>query len=295
MRSGFGGWLIAHRGARIGLIAGLLPLPLTSVLSAAIVVAVAVARGWREAVADCVIALLVLGVVLLIAGGAWGQVLPSALSTWLIAVLLGALTGTYGSLTLTLQVLLVVALTGMVVFVLVVGDPIAFWERVLADFVAQMSEMGIEFTQPDAILGFAPFMNGLVAASVVSSSMLALLLGAWWAAAAGGPAFREMFARIRLGYVLGAVAVLAGIAALFLPVYLAGNALLVLGVGFVFQGLAVVHWLVNDRGLSPMIFIAVYLPFFLGASITLVALFVLASVGFVDNWYGLRRAVTKER
>lgn len=295
MRSGFGSWLIRHRGARIGLIAGLLPLPPTSVFSAAIVVAVTIARGWREALVDCVIALVVLSVVTTIAGGAWEQVLPSALPTWILAVWLGSLTGVYGSLALALQVLLVISLIGMAGFVIVVSDPIAFWERILTEFAAQMNEMGVQFAEPDALLALAPVMNGVVAASVVSSSMLALILGAWWAAAAGGPPFREMFTSIRLGYVLGGVAVIAGIAATFLPVQLAGNALLVLGIGFMFQGLSVVHWLVQARGLPWAVLIGVYLPFFMGASIMLVVLFLLAAVGFVDNWYGLRRAVTKDR
>ena len=125
--------------------------------------------------------------------------------------------------------------------------------------------------------------------------MIALIIGAWWASGSGGPAFRDMFVQIRLGYVLGAVAVLAGVGTFFLPGETAGNALLVLGVGFVFQGLAVVHWLVSARGLPWVVLVPVYLPFFMGASISVMALFLLASVGFVDNWYNLRRAGSNVR
>ncbi|MFQ5636177.1 MAG: hypothetical protein ACE5G3_12715, partial [Gammaproteobacteria bacterium] len=82
---------------------------------------------------------------------------------------------------------------------------------------------------------------------------------------------------------------------LFMPGHLAGSVLLVLAVGFVYQGLAVVHWLVTARGLPWMFLIPVYLPFFMGASIAVTALFLLAAVGFVDNWYGLRRAGTNVR
>jgi hypothetical protein len=31
------------------------------------------------------------------------------------------------------------------------------------------------------------------------------------------------------------------------------------------------------------------MPFLMGPSLAVLALFVLAAVGFVDNWYGLRR------
>lgn len=295
MRSGFGRWVLEHRGARIGLIAGLMTLPIMGVLSAAIVVAVSMAKGWRDAVLDCGVAMVVLAVVTLIAGGIWTQMLFSAVTTWGAAILFGALTAAYGSLTLTLQAMLVLVLLGLTTFVVVVGDPIAFWERVLREFAEQMSAVGVEFTEPAALLELAPVMSGLVAVSVVTSSMLALLIGAWWASAAGGPPFRNMFVNIRLGYVLGGVAVLAGIAALFVPGHLAGNALLVIGGGFVFQGLAVLHWLVAAKGLSWMFLIPVYLPFFMGASVTVVALFLLATVGFIDNWYGLRRVRTDVR
>jgi len=290
MQSGFGRWVLEHRGARIGLIAGLLPLPLTSVLSAAIVVAVAIVRGWRAALVDCGFATVVLSAVALFAGGLWSQFAASAVTTWAAAIFLGALTGIYGSLTLTLQALLVLGLIGLTAFVFAVGDPVAFWEPVLTDVTIRMSELGVQFEEPDALLQLAPMMSGLLAASAVTSSILALLVGAWWAAGAGGPAFRDMFVAISLGYILGGIALLAGIAALFLPGDLAGNMLLVLGVGFVFQGLAVVHWLVSARGLPWMFLIPVYLPLFMGASIAVLALFLLATIGFVDNWYGLRRA-----
>lgn len=282
--------MLAHRGARIGLIAGLLPLPLTGVLSAAIVVAVTISRGWRNALVDCLIAMLVLAIVTVVAGGLWSQVAVSGLITWSAAILLGSLTAMYGSLTLTLQALLMLCLLGLVVFVLLVADPVTFWEGVLGGVVQQMSELGVQFGEPGALLELAPVMSGLVAAGMVSSSMLALLLGTWWAARSDGPAFRDLFVQIRLGYILGGIALLAGLAALFLPGNLAGNALLVLGIGFVFQGLAVVHWLVAARGLPWFFLVPVYLPFFIGAASTVVALFLLATVGFVDNWYGLRRA-----
>ncbi|MFQ5635720.1 MAG: hypothetical protein ACE5G3_10385, partial [Gammaproteobacteria bacterium] len=63
------------------------------------------------------------------------------------------------------------------------------------------------------MLELAPMMTGMVAASIVMSSMVALIIGAWWAGGSGGPAFRNMFVSIRLGYILGGIAVLAGISA----------------------------------------------------------------------------------
>ncbi|MFQ5635721.1 MAG: hypothetical protein ACE5G3_10390 [Gammaproteobacteria bacterium] len=143
MHSGFGRWILTHRGARIGLMAGLLPLPLTGVLSAALAVAVAIAKGWREAVVDCGIALLVLAAVTVVAGGLWSPVVVSGASTWVAAIFLGALTASYGSLTLTLQALLVLGVLGLTLFFVIAGDPVAFWERALREFAVRLDELGV--------------------------------------------------------------------------------------------------------------------------------------------------------
>ena len=44
-----------------------------------------------------------------------------------------------------------------------------------------------------------------------------------------------------------------------------------------------------------MFLVPVYLPFLMGPSITVMALFLLATVGFIDNWYGLRRVDSSVR
>jgi uncharacterized protein YybS (DUF2232 family) len=85
------------------------------------------------------------------------------------------------------------------------------------------------------------------------------------------------------------------LAAVFGLSSLATNCLLVLSMGFVIQGLAVMHWQVAERGWPWTFLLVVYLPFFMGALLSVTALFVLAAVGFVDNWYGLRGAGTNAK
>ena len=273
----------------------MLPLPITSVLSAAMVVTVTIAKGWRVAATDCLLAFAVLGLVTILAGGAWQQAALSGISTWAAAMLLGALTGAFGSLTLSLQALMMVGVLALGGFTLVVDDPTAFWESILVKFAEQMSELGMPLAEPEALLGLAPIMSGLVASSIVMSSTLALLIGTWWAGGARGTDFRAMFVDIRLGYVVGGISVLAGGAALLGMGQFSGSVLLVLGIGFVFQGLAVVHWLMAARNLPWVFLIPVYVPLFLGASILVITLLMLAAIGFVDNWYDLRRAARNER
>jgi hypothetical protein len=291
----FGTWLAERRVPRVALIAALLPLGLFGIFSAAIVVCVAQIKGWREAAADCSIALGILLFLTALVGVGAVQLTASAASTWFVALGLGGLTGTYGSLTLPLQAIIVLAVAGLLVFVLTVADTTAFWTDFLNDLTQQMVNFGVEFTEPDALFSLAPIMSGMAAASAIASSIAALLLGSWWASGAGSASFREMFLQLRLGYVIGGLAALAGVATLFSFGPLAANLLLILSVGFVFQGLAVVHWQVARRGWPWTVLLVAYLPFAMGAQLAVSALFVLAAVGFVDNWYGLRRTTADVR
>jgi hypothetical protein len=292
---GIGAWLAKKRIPRVALIAGLLPLGLLGLFSAAIVVTVATLKGWREAAADCLIAFAILLVVVVAVGAGPAQVLISAGSTWSMAVLLGGLTGTYASLTFSIQALIVIALLGLVVFSFAVPDAVAFWEGFLIDFAEQMSALGVQVADQDVLLSLAPVMSGMIATSLIVSSVVTLLLGSWWASRAGGPAFRPMFLRIRLGYVIGVIAALSGVATVLDAGPLAGSILLIVSMGFVLQGFAVIHWQVAERGWPWPFLLVLYLPFLLGSSLAVTALFMLAAIGFVDNWYGLRRTSAEVR
>ncbi len=291
----FGIWLAERRVSRVALIVALLPLGLMGIFSAAIVVCVAQLKGWREAAADCLIALGILLVLMVLMGAGAAQVAASATSTWFIALALGALTGTYASLTLPLQAIVVFAIVGLLIFALVVADTTAFWQDFLIELTDQLADFGVELAEPEALYSLAPAMSGMAAASAIASSIAALLLGSWWASGAGRMTFKDMFLQIRLGYVIGGLAALSGIATIFNLGPLAANLLLVLSVGFVFQGFAVAHWQVANRGWPWTFLLVVYLPFVMGVQLAVAVLFVLAAVGFIDNWYGLRRKTTNAR
>ena len=288
MRSAFGAWLVERRLVRIALIAVLLPL--FGVISAAVVVCVTVVKGWRESLADCLVALVLVVGLTVMAGEGLPQILFSSVSTWGIAVLMGGLTGIYGVLTLAVQVFVLLCCIAIIGFAVLVDDPLGFWQPILSLIVEQMQLLQVEFADPNAIMALAPIMSGLFVAGMVASSIVALLLGCWWAGGAKGVSFRELFIGLRFGYVIGGIAAVAGVGSLLGFQPLAGNLLLVAGIGFLFQGLAVVHWHVARRGLPGVVLIPVYLPLFMGPSILILALFLFAAIGFIDNWYGLRRA-----
>ena len=287
MRSAFGNWLIERRIARVALIAALLPI--FGVLSAAIVVCVAVVKGWRVGLTDCGIALALLTGLTLLAGQVPTQALFSGVSTWGVALLLGGITGIYGSLTLAVQALVILFCIAVFGFAVITGDTAAFWQPFLQTLNEQIVAMGIELAQPDALFELAPIMTGLFAAGTIISSIMALLLGCWWAGGARSRSAGELFIEFRLGYVIGGIAVLAGIAGLFGLQPLAQNLLLTAGIGFLFQGLAVLHWHAARRQWPWYALIPFYLPFLLGPSFFVLAMLMYTAVGFFDNWFGLRR------
>ena len=288
--AGFGGWLLQRRLPRIAMIAFLFPLGLMGIVSAAVVVFVAELKGWRDAGGDCLIALGILVLVAVLLQADTIPVMLRAGSTWIPAVVLGAITGIYGSLTLAMQVILVAVIFGLILFGLWVDDPIVYWQEFITDIAGQLSDLGVEVVEPELLMPLAPLMTGAVGASVVISAVLALLLGSWWASKAGGSRFRQMFTGIRLGHVIGGIAIVSGVATLFDFGQQAPNILLVLGVGFAVQGLSVLHWQAATRQWPGLALAIVYLPLLLGPSIVVIELFVLATLGFLDNWFGLRRA-----
>ena len=288
MPNGIAGWLAERRLSRVLLVGGLLPLGLLGILSAAIVVMTTVLKGWRVAVIDCALALAIVSVLYFLVGGAWPQIAANGVATWSLALLLGALTGAYGSITLAVQALLVLTMLGVSIFHLSIPDPVDFWRDVLERFVAEMSEMGIALGPIDGFLSIAPLLGGLIGASVVISSVVALLIGCSWSGRAGGPALRPMFLQLRLGYVIGGIAAVAGVVTVVTQSALAASLLTVLGVGFALQGLAVVHWFIGERNLPWPVFIPVYGPLFLSNVFAVVNLLLLATIGFVDNWFKLK-------
>lgn len=289
----FGAWLAARRVPRIAFIAGFFHLGLFGVVSTAVVMLAAIARGWRVAVTDCLVAGALLVGFALVAGGPWQVFALSAGTVWPVAIALGGLTGQFGTLTLPLQALLVLAAVGVVAFSVTVGDTTAYWTGALQLMAAEFEAAGLELGSPDALAAWAPLMTGLTAALAVISVVLALVLGSWWAAGAGGPGLGPMFRKLRLGHVIGGAAALAGIASIAGAGQLANDLLLVLATGFVLQGLAVVHWYAKARQWPWPLLMLVYLPMLpvlVGPGIATMAWLVIAAIGFIDNWFPVRRA-----
>ncbi|MBL8200703.1 MAG: hypothetical protein JNK40_07005 [Chromatiales bacterium] len=292
--SAFARWLRSHRLARIATIVLTFLLPLTNVVSAAVVVMSARAAGWRSAAIDVVAALLILGglVVLTSGEGAAPSPGPAALGAgalWGGGLLGGALLGRFRSVDLALQALVVAALAGVVLASLAIPDSRAHWQPVLQALIEAAGLPRVDGLPPNWLSTVAALMHGVIGASLLFTLILALMLGLWLDRDGDAGDWRRKFLEFRLGRVLSLAAAAAVLLLAAGSVSLGGGLLLVLGTGFAAQGLAIVHWTADERGWPRVWPLVLYVPLMLGAPPAGLVLLGLALAGLVDNGFPLRR------
>jgi hypothetical protein len=131
-------------------------------------------------------------------------------------------------------------------------------------------------------------MSGVVIAGSLVFTLVALLLGSAWASRLSAGNYAQQFTELRLGYVIGGLAALAGIAGLFGFGF--DGALLIFGAAFMFHGIAVVAWWAKRRSWPRGWWIGLCILPILLPDLLVITLALFSALGFVDNWYGLRRA-----
>jgi hypothetical protein len=292
--NGLGRWLRNNRWSRIAAVLLTLLFPLTNVISAAIVVMTARGAGWRSAALDVGVSLVLLAGLVQLTNGESGTAAPltvalGAGALWGGALLGGGLLRRFQSVDLAVQVLVMVALLGMLAADLAIPDAQAHWQPVLEALIRAAGLPQVSGLPADWLGTVAALMHGVIGASLLSTLILALMLGLWLDRDAAGGEWRRRFLELRLGRVLSLTAGVAAILLLTGFVSLGGGALLVVCTGFVAQGLAIVHWTADHRGWPRIWSLALYGPLLLGPQPAGLLLLALAIAGLVDNGFGLRR------
>jgi low affinity Fe/Cu permease len=274
-----------QRARRVVFIAGMFPLPGLGLLSAAMLIMVAQLRGPREAIVDGVLAMLLLAAIALLVGMDLPVLAVTAGLSWLVWVGLGALQGWSGSLQLTVQVAVVVALAMLIAMLLMFDNATAYWISVLETLYKDLAEQGVKIETD--VRAQAGLMSGVVVAGSLTGSLLALCLGSSWASTLAGGDFGAQFRQLRLGLVIGVLAVVTGLAE-WLGLSTSG-ALLVFGAAFTFQGVAVLAWWADALAWPRSWWIGLCILLILVPNLLIIGLVLLSAIGFIDNWYNLRR------
>jgi hypothetical protein len=277
-------------------------LPPMSYVSGAVIALATLRHGAREG--GLVIAgsgLLAGALTLLVVGSVYPVVVFLALTwvpVWMLALVLRA-TADQGMVVLIAGALGAMALGAAH---LMLTDPAAWWQALLQRFVddavqgAPSLAGGAGTEQLSALIdNLAPLMTGLVVAGTVLGLVLTLFLARWWHALVDNPGgfgreFRSLTIDRRFAP-LALVIVLAALMANSLTGGLAGEAVLIIVVLYMLQGLAVVHSVVNTRGASNGWLVGLYLLLFL---LPPQVMLLLALTGFTDVWMNLRARAGKQ-
>lgn len=292
--NGLARWVRRSRWSRSAAIVLTFLLPLTNIISAAFVIMVARDSGWRSAALDVVASLVLLTGIVLLASGEPGGAAPlstalGAGALWSGALLSGGLLRRYQSVDLAVQALVLSALAGVGMASLVIADARAHWQPVLETLIRASGLPQISGLSPGWLGTVAALMHGVIGASLLFTLILAMMLALWLDGGPARPEWRRRFLALRLGRVLALVAGIATVLLLAGYLSIGGGAILVLGMGFVAQGLAIVHWTADVRQWPRIWPLALYGPLLLGAPLAGLLLAGLALAGLVDNGFSLRR------
>ena len=263
------------------------------VISGAVVALVSLRQGAAASAALLGSAGVAAALLAMLAMGSPWPMLQVLLACWLPVALLALVLRATVSLSLTLQGAALLGLLGVAGFYLVLGDPAAWWSGILGQWETRLTtQLTAQPTSQDTLgqllallKGWAPYLPGQVTGAVVLVVLSSLLLGRWQQAALFNPGgFRPEFQGLRLGrpMAIGAVA-LFGVALVSGWTPLA-NAVLVIGLIYTVQGLAVVHALAYQWRLSP----AWLFLFYLLLLAPLLSQLVMA-LGLMDAWADFRQ------
>ena len=283
-------WLVARPLNAVLALAATISLAYLSFMSGVVLVLLVLHRGPKRTVVDMVFAAGLLVVVGLLAQVPLVTVMTGALAMWLPAMLLGVLLTTTRSLTLTVQLSVVIAVAAMIGFYLVVDDPLSFWRAILEMIIEVWREVGLTEqaalldAQIDAVAGQMTMVAVLASWAIHTiNCVLGYLL---YRTLPGETAELGRFRDLNLGRVIAITMALASIVAVLSGAVWLQNIAFVMFLVFWLQGLAVVHWLYGEGHLPVFGIVAVYvlMPF-----LSVFLLMGLAILGYIDTWFRLRR------
>lgn len=281
-------WLVARpQNAVMGLAVTLL-LPAPQLTSGVIMVLLVLAHGMRQAVIEALVAAAALLTVSLIFGVSLASLVTLMAGTWVPVLLLALLLINSRSLTLTVQVSVIVALVAMTGFYVVVADPAAFWAPYLTTMAEIAQQSGLELNEE---LLDAKIMTVSATLAFWMLYIVGLLLGyGLYRKLPTGTEELGRFRDLNLGRVIAFAMALVSLLALVVNGVWLQNFAFVLFAMFWLQGLAIVHWLHAEEILPLGAVVAVYVLLPLLQVLVFTAL---AIIGYMDAWFGFRRRMKK--
>ena len=247
-------------------------------------------QGVKIAAFEAAIAGLLLAVISLIVGTPASLVVAVAVVFWLPAMMLATLMTVTKSLTLSLQVLVLLAVLGMVGFFVVVGEPIAFWQAELESAADTWRSLGAAELADNLTEGrdvFAAQMTMFIVIMLWTIYATTFVLGySLYKRLPGETADYGHFRDLNFGRVIALIMAICSVVAVLSGATWLQNIAFVMFAIFWLQGLAIVHWMHADKVLPGFAVVVVYVLLVLLSAVVVIALAVL---GYIDAWFRLRR------
>jgi len=281
-------WLVARPYYAVAGLAVTLLLPAPQLFSGAILVLLVLAEGTRLAVVRASVAAAALAAASLLLGGSLTSLVALMVATWVPALLLAQALVAVRSLTLTLQVSVIVAVAALLVFQLAIPDAEAFWRPYL-DLMEDIIRQNGLTLNTELLTADVMTVSAVLVLWMLYTGALLLGYGLYRRLPAGTDNYGQ-FRDLNFGRVIALTLALLSLLAFVIDAALLENIAFIIFVMFMMQGLAIVHWLYGEGKLPLIAVVSVYvlMPF-----LQVLLIMVLALIGYTDAWIGFRHRFKK--
>lgn len=284
-------WIMQRQHRQVTLVAALSLLPFLGVLSSGLLALVALQRGIKQSLITAAFAMVLLAGVALASGGDPVPMLEVTGVMWGPVLLLAGLLQAYRSLNLAFQVAAILGVVGVSLVLVALPDPVSVLGEVMGPVKEQFSGAGQALSEEQWNTIFR-VMPGVMTGLVTLVCLAGLFVGRVWQDGLEESAgrFGSEFRQLKLGRILTAVSTLTIVLAMLVGGLWIENVMWVFVVLLMMQGLSLAHFLVSEGGWPMALLIVVY-----GLLILLLqwALPLLAMLGYLDNWFGLRQKLAR--
>ena len=290
-------WLLARPQNTVFALVVAMLVPGLAMVSGAILLLVVLQQNVHKASLAAVLAGSILVAVALGLGSPPLQAFFQVALLWVPILGLAVVMRSTRSLTLTLQLSVIMVVVGTGLFFVLIGDPIGFWQYVIAADPLLQSLTGSLQQWQSAIgatdMQFAGVMTTMYAIGFWFGLVVVILLGYWLylQLPEKSPEYGR-FRELNFGRVIALVLAVTSVAGFLIDAVWIQSVAFFLFAVFWLQGAAMVHWL-RSIGLAPVIAVsAVYVLTILLPQYVFPALAVL---GYTDAWFDYRNRVTKQQ
>lgn len=278
-----------HAFTVVGLLAVLsLIIPFVSLLSGAIVSLLILTQGFQSGVRVVILTVLGLSAMTWVSAGTPLVGLMIGVVQWLPMIVLAEVLRRTQSFSLVIIVSMVLGSIAVSMQFYLWPELDLFWRSAIVE-VFNQSEQGEQYAamQP-AIEQVVHWMVLLFVAALVTTYIATLIIGRWFQARlVESDGFKKEFYRLKLGKGIALASTLIIAASIFAELDWLIAVAVVLAVGFLFQGLAVVHERMNQLAIKGQLIWLILFYFMLVVFPQAVAL--TAGVGIIDNWLNFRK------